>query len=477
MTRVWQLAVSLGVAAALPALLPHVLLSRKRRRTVLGRLTLSGLPRPAAGPRAGRIWVHALSVGETVSAVPLVRAMGERFPDRTIHFSASTETGFAEARRLLEDIVSECFLFPYDLPVPLRRVWNRVDPGMVVLVETDIWPGFLGEAEARSIPVVLVNTRLSDRSFAGYRRFSGIMGSVLRKFARICPQTDADVRRFRALGVSPDRIVRTGNIKFDSIAGTPDAAERATLRKRLGLEPSRRILVAGSTHEGEEAMLAAAFRTLIEPGLRAPRDRESAPALVIAPRAPDRAEAVRRIFAKSSRGRSVGAGDVPHPPAGGNLAVRTLAETEAGAAADVIVVDRIGVLRSLYALGEMAFVGGSLVPRGGHNPLEPAACGVPVLFGPHMHDFREIARMLLDAGGAKTVDSAAALASAAGDWLRDPERARRAGERARTVFLENRGAVDRTLDALAGLLPPLPPEGAEAKRRPSVSPSDLPRIR
>lgn len=451
LTRAWQLAASLGAAAALPVLLPHVLLSRKRRRTVLGRLALSGLPRPSAGPPASRIWVHALSVGEVISAVPLVRAMAERFPDRKLFFSASTETGFAEAERRLGETAVERFLFPYDLPIPVRRTLNRVDPGLIVLVETDIWPGFLGEAEARGVPVALVNTRLSDRSFAGYRRVSGFMGAVLRTLDRVCPQSALDARRFRALGVPADRIVRTGNIKFDQPADTPDATERTALRNRLGLAPERPILVAGSTHEGEEAMLAAAFREL----------RRAFPelALVIAPREPDRARGVRRIFSEAG------------------FPAATLAETESGAKADAVVVDRIGVLKSLYAAGALAFVGGSLVPRGGHNPLEPAAHGVPVLFGPHMTDFREIARLLREAGGADAVGSAGELAAVATRWLRRPEDARRAGARGREVFLRNRGAVDRTLDVLAGLLPTLPDADAGRDRRTAVSPPDLPRIR
>ncbi|MFP4032726.1 MAG: 3-deoxy-D-manno-octulosonic acid transferase, partial [Desulfococcaceae bacterium] len=187
--RAWQIGASLGAAAAFPALLPYVLRSRKRRKTVLGRLALAGLPDVQVGPSFRRIWIHALSVGEVISAAPLVRAIAERFPERELFFSASTETGFAEARARLQKWTAACLLFPYDLPIPVRRMMKRIDPALIVIVETDIWPGFLGEAAARRIPVVLVNTRLSDRSFRGYRRISGLMGPVLRLFARICPQS------------------------------------------------------------------------------------------------------------------------------------------------------------------------------------------------------------------------------------------------------------------------------------------------
>lgn len=430
LTRAWEIGASLGTAAAVPVLLPHVLRSRKRRNTVLGRLGLAGLPDLPSGPESRRIWIHALSVGEMISAVPLVRAMAERFPERTLLLSASTETGFAAAEARLAEWTAARFLFPYDLPIPVRRAMNRVAPDLIVIVETDIWPGFLGTAAARGIPVALVNTRLSDRSFAGYRRISGLMGPVLRHFCRICPQTALDAERFLTLGVPADRIARTGNLKFDQPAETPGAAEATAWRRRLGLDPARRIFVAGSTHEGEEALLARAFRDL--------RRSFSDLALVIAPRSPDRASAVVRILTESGSSAA------------------TLAETEAGATVDAVVVDRIGVLKPLYALGSAAFVGGSLVSRGGHNPLEPAAHGVPVLFGPHMENFREIARLLHRADAARTVAAGSDVVSVAGDWLRHPETARRIGERGRKVFQENRGAVERTVDVLAGLLPPLP---------------------
>ena len=447
--RAWQIGASLGTAAAFPALLPYLLRSRKRRNTVLGRLALAGLPEIPAGPRSRRIWIHALSVGEVISAVPLVRAMAARFPERELFFSASTETGFAEARARLQKWTAARFLFPYDLPVPVRRLMKRIDPALIVVVETDIWPGFLGEAAAREIPVALVNTRLSNRSFAGYRRISGLMGPVLRLFARICPQSGLDAERFRALGVPAERIVRTGNLKFDQPAGTPDSTEAAEWRRRLGLHPARRILVAGSTHEGEEAILATAFQGL----------RRAFPdlALAIAPRSPDRASAVVRILADAG------------------CSAATLAETEAGATADAVVVDRIGVLKPLYALGAAAFVGGSLVARGGHNPLEPAAHGVPVCFGPHMENFREIARLLHRADAARTAGSAAEIVSVVAEWLSRPEKAWRIGERGRKVFLENRGAVARTVDVLAGLLPPLPQTLAE-KGIPRPERREFPRI-
>jgi 3-deoxy-D-manno-octulosonic-acid transferase len=448
--RAWQIGASLGTAVAFPVLLPHVLRSRKRRNTVLGRLSLAGLPEVPAGSRSRRIWIHALSVGEVISAVPLVRAMAERFPERELFFSASTETGFAEAQARLPKWTTARFLFPYDLPIPVRRTIKRIDPALIVIVETDIWPGFLGEAAAREIPVALVNTRLSDRSFQGYRRISGLMGPVLRLFTRICPQTALDADRFRALGVPAERIVRTGNLKFDQPAGTPNPTEAAEWYRRLGLDPARRILVAGSTHEGEELILAAAFRKL----------RRTFPdlALVIAPRSPDRASAVVRILSDAG------------------CSAATLAETEAGANAEGVVVDRIGVLKSLYALGALAFVGGSLVARGGHNPLEPAAHGVPVFYGPHMENFREIARLLQRADAARTAGSEEEIVSLVSDWLSCPEEARRMGERGRKVFLENRGAVARTVDVLAGLLPPLPGTSSPEQGVPRLDRREFPRI-
>ncbi|GBC63825.1 3-deoxy-D-manno-octulosonic acid transferase [Desulfonema ishimotonii] len=407
----------------LPVLIPLVLHSPKRRATVLQRLGLRGLPEKPARKR--RIWVHALSVGEVISAVPLVRAMKTRFPDHEILFSAATKTGFETATAQIGPQVARIFFFPLDILFSVRRVIRRVAPEFVIIVETDIWPNFLAEARRRDIPVFLVNTRLSTRSFRGYRRFSFFTGPVFRMFTRICPQSGADAQRFLHLGVPPEQIVTTGNMKFDQPADPVPAERIAQMRSDLHIRPEARVLVAGSTHAGEEEQIRVAWIGL----------KKALPdlCLIVAPRNPERADAVCRIFSESGLKA---------------LPMKSAEQTASEGGWDVMAVDRIGVLRSLYALGEIAFVGGSLVALGGHNPLEPAAFGKPVLFGSHMADFAEISALLLAEGGAVQVTDAASFRRETLRLFENTAAASETGKRALRVFTANRGAVARTLDVI-----------------------------
>lgn len=401
---------------AIPVLLPLILSTEKRRRTVLGRLGIrSDLPPARAGEK--RIWVHALSVGEVLSSAPLVAALRRRYPRDVIVFTASTLTGFAIARKRIAPHVDGVGLFPYDLILSVRWVADRISPKMVVMVESDLWPNFLHEMDRRGVPVTLVNGRLSDRSFAGYKRFPSVFRPLFSRFARVCAQSAEDARRFRRMGVPPDRVIAAGNLKFDH--PPPDASPEGldALRSSLGIEPGRRVLAAGSTHAGEEAILAEALRIL----------RRDFPDLfcIAAPRDPNRAGEGVRVFREKG------------------FSFRRLSAK--GDGADGVVIDAMGLLARLYGLADVAFVGGSLVPFGGHNPLEPAALSKPVAFGPHMHAFREISRELLAAGGAVRATDAASLAEVAGRLLADPDRAARMGGKGRAVVDAHRGAVDRTL--------------------------------
>ncbi len=413
-----------GATLALPVLLPMILRSRKRRKTVLQRLGLIRIPRRGPGARR-RIWVHALSVGEVISSAPLVTAIREAFPDREVFFSASTLTGYETARREVQGGVTAFFYFPYDLIFSVKRILGAVNPETLVIVETDLWPNFLFEAARRGIPVFLVNTRLSGKSFAGYRRFRFFFKPVFDTLARICTQTREDADRFRRLGVAEEKIAMTGNLKFDNPIEPLSEADIEVLRRESGIGPDRRVWVAGSTHDGEEAILLAAFKRL-------GRSFETL-FLVLAPRNPDRAPRVCDIA------RGLG------------LFAATLSAVEAdhsGADLEVLVVDRIGLLKHLYGLGEAAFVGGSLVEWGGHNFLEPAAHGKPVLFGPYVSAFAEISRMLLQGGAAVQVSGEDDLHHALAELLADPLRAREMGKRGRKIFDRNRGSVDRTVSVI-----------------------------
>lgn len=415
----------LHAAAALagPFLLPPVLVRPKWRSQFGQRLGLSGMP-PARGT-ARPFWVHALSVGETLSALPLVAALRRRWPRRGILFSTTTLTGQRIAQQRLAALVDGLFFFPYDFPAVVRARLRQVRPAAVVLVETDLWPNFLARAAASEIPVALVNARMSRGSFGGYRRARALTRPMFGSLAAVAAQSDLDARRLRALGVAADRLEVGGNLKFDQADADDPAALAALYRRRLQADTDTPIFVAGSTHRGEEEeSLAAACRRWRQrlPGLR----------LVVAPRDPLRAAEVMRLFRRHG------------------LGCRLWSRLdEAEGVEPVVVVDRMGLLRCLYAAASVAYVGGSLAGCGGHNPLEPAAMARPVLYGPDMSDFARVAEALEQAGGAVRVADARALAEQGGRLLANAGLARRMGATARGVFLAHRGAVDRTVAMIA----------------------------
>jgi 3-deoxy-D-manno-octulosonic-acid transferase len=411
-----------GIALA-PLWIPLVALRPKHRRIFFKRAFMPAPDNEARifkeGPDGDRIWIHALSVGEVLSAEPLVNALAQTHGAANLVFSASTFTGFETARRVISGKVGALRYFPYDTFFSVDRALRVIRPRRVVIVETDIWPNFLWRLKRRRIPVYLVNARLSERSFKGYKRIGFIMAPLLSVFVRICAQTDADRRRFRDIGAADRQLMTVGNMKFDQAPVDISSGERAQLMDIYGLAPAAAVWVAGSTHPGEEQMLADACRKIRLSGIEA--------VLLVAPRDPGRADEVCRIFRRAG------------------LRAMTMAEMESGAEpANVVVIDRIGLLRKLYALADAAFVGGSLVKAGGHNPLEPASVARPVLFGPHTEDFDWICRTLEEAGGAIRIDDAHYLAEKVGELLRDRKMNRHVGRRAYAVFRRHRGAVART---------------------------------
>ena len=436
MIRVYNIAAAAALLLALPFLLPYIVLSAKRRRVILQRL---GLVRPSIrfrpGPPAGKpIWVHALSVGEVIAGVPLVRALATRYVRRPIVFSASTIGGYEMARQKLGDTVAAVFFFPYDLPLAVKRMAAWITPGVVIIVETDIWPNFLSEMQRRAVPVILANAKLSNRSFTGYRRVAAFSKSLFAMLTKICCQTHEDAARFRHLGVTEDRIEITGNIKFDQDEDPPETKEIASLHAALNSEPLRPVWVAGSTHEGEEEFICQAFAMVKKeyPDLL----------LIVAPRDPSRAGAVCRLFDTAGFG---------------TVAMSALSGSNPMQRIDVVVIDVLGILKTLYALADVALVGGSLLQIrgiGGHNPLEPAAFGKPVQFGPNMKNFKEIERLLLEAEGAVQVTDARSIANSLRELLMNHELANRMGRNAHAVFKANKGAVKNTLKAAATVIDP-----------------------
>jgi 3-deoxy-D-manno-octulosonic-acid transferase len=407
---------------ASPLLLLRMLWSGKYRRSFKERLGLkvnncwSGKENPRP------IWIHALSVGETLSAVSLVKALAKRYPKIPIIFSTSTETGQQTALKAMGGLVADTFYFPLDLIFIVRKILEKIRPCLFVLIETDIWPNFLGELKTRSFPAVLVNGRMSANSFKRYRHFRFFIKRVLFCFQAIGMQDPIYARRMVELGAPEDKVFVGGNLKFDQEHRFVEQPERDEMLFSLGWNnPSKRVLVAGSTHEGEEEIIFAAFSRLLQ-------DFPDG-ALIVAPRNPERFGKVYNLaLAMGLRCRKL---SDPVDPAD-----------------QVVVADRIGELSRLYVVGEAVFVGGSLVREGGHNLLEPAAQKKPVVFGPHMDDFQEMADLIVEAGGGVVVSNQNELYQAWRSLLDSHLLAERTGEIAYEVWRNNRGALQNYLCCL-----------------------------
>lgn len=370
------------------------------------------------------LWIHGASVGEARIVSMLAGELRLQAPDLPLVASAYTRTG----REALPGPprLDAAFFMPLDLPGYPTRVLEAVRPAGLLLVETELWPNLIREAEALRIPVVMVNGRLSPKKMNRYRRAASLYRPLLRTLAAIGIQSEDDGDRFAELGVDRDRIIVTGNIKYD--LPRPDVAAGA-LACRFGLSPGRPVLVAGSTGPGEETKVLEAFRLI--------RKKKHDAFLVLAPRHPERSDGVMR------------------EAAGSGLRLHALSSRDDPAAgiADGLLVDTLGELSALYSLATAGFVGGSLIPVGGHNVLEPAAAGVPVLFGPHHEHFKEPAEALLLAGGGQVVPDAAGLARAFLGFLEDPARADQAGLAAGKVVEENRGALARSVELIFRSVP------------------------
>ena len=380
------------------------------------------------------LWFHAVSVGETLAVEPLVRAAVEALPGWRVVLSTTTATGQRVARERFPDL--EVFTFPLDLPFAVSRALDRVRPAAVCLVETEIWPNFLAACRRRGVRVALVNGRLSDNSFRGYRRAGRLLAPVLAGVDLFLMQSEADAERIRALGAEPARVVVAGNLKYDVDREALEARlseRRAGVERDLGLPDPRPLVVAGSTAPGEEAMIAEALAELrTRPGLAGTR-------VLVAPRHPERFDDAARAFEAHG------------------FAVARRSRPAGAAEADVLLLDTIGELAAVYAHADVVFVGGSLVPRGGHNILEPALYERAVVVGPHTENFRQIVGDFRAAGAVEQLAAGAGareLADALGRLLADAAEARRMGERASGVLDANRGATARSLDhvrTLAGV--------------------------
>lgn len=433
MIWIYHMCTSLVFALALPFLPLVWIFSEKRRANLVQRLGfrtgLGARLNPSSLEPGPRIWVHALSVGEVNSALPFVKQLRAKRPAARIIFTTSTRTGFQTAKNLMQGkkpLADELGYFPFDLWFAVRRVTAQIHPDLVCLVETDLWPGFLSMMKAKKIPVVLVNARLSPRSLKGYLKLGPLSRLFFSGLSHVMAQTDTDAARFRQVGLDDDRISIVGNIKFDQSRPVLESVGLEGIRRGLGIREGQPVWVAGSTHEGEETQIMETFAAL--------KARQPDLKLVMAPRDPDRSAGLAK-------------GKLPQ----GMTAALFSDPADAKIGADILMIDRLGELLNAYAVADLAFVGGSLVSQGGHNPLEPAMFEKPVLFGLHMTDFHEVAELLTAAGGAWQVAGVTELTARAGDLLADPVRCRAMGRAAGKVFETHAGAVERTIEIMEGL--------------------------
>ncbi len=384
-----------------------------------------GASRPPEG-----VWLHAVSVGEVQACAPLVSALYQRHPQLPLTVTTFTPTGAARARALFGNVAHVRYV-PYDLPGAVRRFFRRVQPRLAVIFETELWPNLYRECGRRRIPLVLASARLSARSVGRYRRLGALFRDTLSQAQVVAAQGAGDAERFQALGADPASTHITGNIKFDFELPEGLAARGAQLRAQFA--PGRALWVAGSTHGGEEQTVVEAHRRV--------RDTHPEALLVLAPRHPARFEEVAQALRHT----------------GLSFVRRSQAAAAAEAAPAILLLDSLGELLDFYAAADVAFVGGSLVPVGGHNLLEPAALGVPILTGSNNFNSAEIARLLIARGAAEVVRDAASLRARVSELLADPAQRAHMGAQGRACVDGNRGALAKLLALIEPLLEPAAP--------------------
>jgi 3-deoxy-D-manno-octulosonic-acid transferase len=397
--------------------------------------------------------LHCVSVGEAQAALSLVRRFKETFPNYTLAVSTTTVTGQRLAQNIFKQQAAAVFYFPIDWAWTVRRVLRRINPAAIFIMETELWPNLFRAARQRNTPVVLLNGRISDKSFRRYKRIHLFISRVLNDLTLATMQSRQDAQRIRELGLADDRIVAVGNLKFDSAGSDADNKVTNQIRERFNLADDRPLFVAASTHEPEESVVLNAFRAV--------RESHAKLRLLLAPRHPERFAEVASLLAASEF----------------SVARRSGPAAKEDTVADIILLDSIGELSAVFPLAEIAFIGGSIAAHGGHNVIEPAAYGVCTITGAHSSNFAAITKALLAEGALLQLSdkphAATELAESVKELLSDEKRRAQIGERARAVCDANRGATGRTLELLAPILdtrsptiyepPPSPVQTAIAK--------------
>jgi 3-deoxy-D-manno-octulosonic-acid transferase len=425
---------SIATLIVLVALSPYFLYQALRHKKYVGSLSqrLGYLPVTLNLDSDPSIWIHAVSVGEVLSTRPLIAELRKRYPSLRLFLSTTTRSGQHLARRSVSD-VDGIFYFPFDWPLTVRRTLAIVKPKLFVMIENEIWPTMLRECRRRGVRTIVVNGRISGRSFPRYRLIRPFFRRVLADIDRFCVQGEETAGRLVSLGADRSRIAVTGSLKFDALDARPlPGRGPARVLRFFRMSSGRPVLVAGSTMRGEDEAVIRAFN----------RVRTSAGGtnalLIIAARHPERFDEVERLC-KAEGLATIRRSELP-------------IDTEPRC--DAVILDTIGELAHLYQIATAVFVGGSLVPAGGHNILEPALYGKPIVFGPHMENFTEIAESFLTNRAAIQVRHAREFEDAIVGLMADPVRRARLGAAARALIDANRGATDRTLGVIADLLPP-----------------------
>lgn len=427
MHLLYSLVFTLGFTAALPYFFFQALLHRKYFASFWQRFGILP-PAVCSIPKRG-IWIHAVSVGEVLAVLPLIQALQTRWPRRPLFLSTATLTGQTLARKKLPREIG-VFYFPLDWRFTVRKSLDTMQPSLVLIAETEIWPNFLRECGARSIPVVMVNGRLSDRSVGRYRTIKPFMRRVLKDVSFCCMQTELDRDRLLSLGVDPGKVDVAGNLKYEVAAPAAIEGKTESYRQLFGWKPDRFVVVAGSTMKDEEPLVLAAFRAL----------QAACPdaVLLIAPRHPERFREVEKLLSDRSIAyvkRS-------------DLSPATQGRSQEQ---QVVLLDTLGELAALYALASVVFIGGSLVPTGGHNILEPALFRKPILFGPSMSNFREMSEYFLKQQAAVQVKDSAELGNELIRMFREAEFRQCIGDRGHAILMSNRGAAQRIVDRIESI--------------------------
>ncbi len=374
----------------------------------------------------GGIWLHAVSVGESIAAAPVVKALQQLYPDLPITVTCMTPTGSERIQSLFGDSVQHCYL-PYDLPICSRQFFKRLKPRLAIVMETELWPNHINQCARLNVPVLLANGRLSARSARGYGRFPKLVAPMLKQLSVLAVQTHTEAQRFIDLGARPEAVTVTGSIKYDLRVDAALPEQAQALREQWHAS-QRPIWIAASTHEGEDALILAAHQQLLAQFPTA--------LLILVPRHPERFETVYNLCVQQ-----------------GLQVQRRSTQAAVSAEHQILLGDTMGELLFLYALADVALVAGSLIEHGGHNMLEPIALAKPTLTGPHYFNFLEIAEQLLEAGGLREVADTHALTHAVAELWRNPEQAQTMCAAAQQVLQRNQGALQRLLDSIEAQLP------------------------